>query len=336
MFHVTPAAHDRVLGVLYAQHLKDALGESMEWTAPMLFWADLEPVDNWFDWTELDDFFIENSGVYRVLNLGPQLVPIGGNDYAIAGDVPGWIDNRYSNEELWTQYGELVANIVARYRGVVDMWWVGHETNAGGDGLPWEEWKDLLWWQVDLVRTVDAGADIAVSLVSWTDYNWALPIGAVHEIDGALELEYTGVDYDVIAIEYRYGTIQDGDVDDLARAISDLETVGRPLFIGGIFYPASTDPAHDEEDWGWYEAPFSGYSELWQADMWEETLELLYADPSIVGLNAVHFQDITYAYIDPSSPEAGWRTHAGILESDGTPKEAYFRLRDSWALLTGR
>ena len=34
--------------------------------------------------------------------------------------------------------------------------------------------------------------------------------------------------------------------------------------------------------------------------------------------------------------EAGWRCYAGLVRSDGTPKEAYFRIRDYWNEISGK
>ena len=335
MFHVFSAGHEQFLGGNYADDLKEALGENLAWTAPPYFWSGIEPTDDGFDWTELDDFVDDHSHVHRVINLGPEFMPAGGGDFFIAGELPGWIDNSYANPELRTQYGELIEAIVERYQDDIELWWIGLEVNSGGDGLSWDQWKEWLAWQVGVMRAVDQDCRIAISFGSWSDYHEQIPPNAVHEVDGVLELVAGGTDFEVIAIEYHYGTLQDGDLDDMRDALDDLESVGKDIFIWEVFYPAETDSQH-QHGWSWVHEPAGGYSEEWQAEQWYGTLAMAYEDPQVVGINFLHFQDITYSHIAPTEWEAGWRCHAGIVNADGTPRQAYHDVRDYWNSVAGR
>ncbi len=335
MFCVFDAGHHVLLGSDFASGLKDDLNENLAWTAPPYFWSEIEPIDNQFDWTELDGFIDGNSDKHRVVNLGPEFMATGDGDFYISGELPGWIDNSYLDPELKNQYGELLEAIVERYKDDVDMWWIGLEVNLGGDGMSWEEWKDWLEWQTGLMRSVDPDARIAISFGSWTDYFEPMPPNAIHEIDGALELAAEGTEFDVIAIEYHYGTLQAGDTSDLGAALEDLKSVGKDIFIWEVFYPGGTDPTY-QDCWSWVEEPDCGYTEEWQAEQWVETLEMAYQDPLIVGINVLHLQDITYALIDPADWEAGWRCHAGLVRADGTPRQAYHDVKAYWESVSGR
>jgi hypothetical protein len=127
--------------------LKDQLDENMIWTAPPYFWSSIEPVDNQFDWRELDGFVNNDSYPYKVIDLGPEFMAGEDGEYFMAGELPYWIENRFSNPKLKEQYGELIQAIVSRYKDKIDMWWIGLEVNLGGDGLSWGTWVDWLSWQ---------------------------------------------------------------------------------------------------------------------------------------------------------------------------------------------
>jgi hypothetical protein len=336
MFHVFDPGHGETLGDDFAKELKDELNENMVWTAPPYFWADIEPSDNQFNWDELDDFVDSHRDKYRVINMGPEFMSDDEGNIFIGGDVPDWIENRYSNAQLKEQYGELVREIVSRYKNDIDMWWIGLEVNLGGDGLSWETWKSWLRWQTGLIRECDPDGKIAISFGSWTAYHEKeIPPNAIHEIDGAEELINEGVDFDIIAIEYHYGTLQKGNINNLRQSLVDLASVGKEIFIWEVFYPGGTDSSC-QDNWDWEYPPEGGYTEEWQAEQLYETVKMAYEIPQVVGINILHFQEITYSDIGPDDWEAGWRCYAGLVGADGTPKEAYFRLKNYWNEISGR
>jgi hypothetical protein len=330
MFHVFEAGHESMLGDDYAGDLKDQLNENMAWTAPSYFWDQIEPSDDRFHWRELDGFVAENGDKHRVINLGPEIVPDESGELIVLGSLPPWLDNRLSNPTLKGQYGELLQAIVSRYAERIDMWWIGLEVNLGGDGLSWQAWKEWLRWQVSLIREKDPSTKIAISFGSWTGYHERIPPNAVHEIVGAQGLVEEGLDFDVIAMEYHHGTLQDGDLSGMRRSLDQLERLGKEIFLWEVFYPAETDVRY-HHFWSWDSPPEAGYSEEWQAEQWLGTLKLAVEDPRIIGINVHHFQDLDHDLIDPTQWEAGWRCHAGLVRHDGTPREAYFRIRNYWS-----
>jgi hypothetical protein len=335
MFNVDEVGHRERLGDSYVQELKDSLYESMVFDAVGYRWGDFEPVDGEFDWNESDNFISDNNDKYIVFRVGLPFEATGSGDFRIGGEgTPPWLENSLSNPSLRSEYGEFLNALANRYKDDLDMWWVGEEVNLGGDGLSWEEQKDWVTWQVEIIREVDTKTNIAISFGSWENYHEIIPSNAVHEIAGAQELIIDGVDFDVIAIEYHYGTLQDGDIDDLKQALLDLKDVGKKIFIWEVFYPGGTDSMY-EDNWDWAYPPVGGYSEEWQAEQLYETLKLAYEDTMIIGINMFHFQEITYNEIDPTDWEAGWRCHAGLVKNDGTPKEAYVKVRDYWRGLRG-
>ena len=336
MFNVDEVGHKERLGDSYVQELKDSLHESMVFEAVGYHWGDFEPVDDEFDWNESDNFVSGNSDKRLVFRVGLPFEALGGGDFRVGGEgTPSWLENSLSNPSLRDEYGEFLSALADRYKNDLDMWWVGEEVNLGGDGLSWEAQKDWVKWQVELIRNYDSVTNIAISFGSWENYHEPIPSNAIHEIEGAQELIAEGVDFDCIAIEYHYGTLQDGDIDDLRQALTDLEAVGKKIFIWEVFYPGRTDTVY-EDNWDWEYPPGGGYTEEWQAEQLYETLKLAYEDSMIIGINLFHFQEITYGEIDPTDWEAGWRCHAGLVNNDGTPKEAYFRVRDYWRGLNGK
>jgi len=66
MFHVFLAGHDEYMTETLYQ-LKADLHENMEWTAPPYFWDELEPIDNQFNWTELDNFINKSTKPFIVI-----------------------------------------------------------------------------------------------------------------------------------------------------------------------------------------------------------------------------------------------------------------------------
>jgi len=133
IFHVDEVGHRQILGSDFAIELKNGLNENMDWTAPPYFWSEIEPTDNQFNWNELDDFISNNKNKYRVINMGPGFIPTGDGDFSMVGDIPSWIENKYSNLQLKEQYRELLQAIVSRYKDDIYMWWIGFEVNLGGD-----------------------------------------------------------------------------------------------------------------------------------------------------------------------------------------------------------
>jgi arabinogalactan endo-1,4-beta-galactosidase len=134
------------------------------------------------------------------------------------------------------------------------MWWIGGEVNMRGDidAFSWDMWKEWLEWQVPLIRASDPDAVIAISFGSWTDYHelYKMPPNAIHEVAGAEELIDEGIDYDVIAIEYHYGSLNEGGIAELKNALRQLGRVGKDIFIWEAFYPGGTDPEY-QSCWGW-------------------------------------------------------------------------------------
>ena len=111
--------------------------------------------------------------------------------------------------------------------------------------------------------------------------------------------------------------------------------MGGWIFIWEIFYPGETDPNY-QDDWDWQYPPEGGYTEEWQAEQLCEMLKLAFEIPQVIGINVLHFQEITYSDIEPDIWETGWRCHAGLVSADGTPKEAYFRIKNCWNEISGK
>ncbi len=332
MFLVDEVGHKEMLDSCYAKELKEDLNENVAYTAPGFFWPEIEPVDYEFNWKELDDLTSNNKDKHIIFRVGPLFAPIGDDDFYIAGEgAPDWLENRLSNPRLKQNYGSFLQAMVSRYKNDVSMWLVGEEINLGGDGLSWEKQKEWIKWQVRLMREIDPDARIAISFGSWTDYHEEIPPNAIHEVEGALQLIDEDVDFDIIAMEYHYGTLQEGDLNNLRNAIDNIESIGKEIFIWEIFYPGGTDPEY-QKYWDWKYPPECGYSEKWQASQLYRTLKLAYEDPKIIGIFIYHFQEITYDEINPTDWEAGWRCYAGLVKSDGTPKEAYFKIKDYWRI----
>jgi len=316
MFFVDEAGHKDILGDDYARDLKQPLNENVAYTAPGFFWPEIEPINNEFEWSELDNLVSNNRDKYIVFRVGLLFESTGNGDFNIAGEgTPAWLENRLSNPQLKQEYGEFFTAIVFRYREDVAMWWVGEEVNMGGDGLSWVQQKEWIKFQIGVIRNIDPDARIAVSFGSWTDYHEEMPQNAINEAEGAQQLVDEGIDFDIIAIEYHYGTLQKGDIKNLRNALSDIESVGKEIFIWELFYPCGTDFEY-QENWNWKYPPECGYSEEWQADQLLETLKLVYEDSKIIGIFIYHFQDITYDKINPTDSEAGWICFARLVRSD--------------------
>lgn len=334
MFLVDEVGHKDMLGSGYAKELKEALNENVAYTAPGFFWPEIEPSNNEFNWGELNDLVSNNKDKHIIFRVGLLCAPIGDGDFCVAGEgTPPWLENRLSNPQLKPEYGEFLQAVVSRYKDDVSMWWVGEEINLGGDGPSWEQQKEWIKWHVGLMREIDPDAKIAISFGSWTDYHEPIPSNAIHEVEGALQLIDEGVDFDVMAMEYHYGTLQKGDLNSLRNALNDVESVGKEIFIWEAFYPGGIDPEY-QDYWDWEYPPEGSYTEEWQADQLYETLKLAYEDPNIIGIFIYHFQEITYDEINPTDWEAGWRCYAGLVRNDGVPKKAYSKIKDYWRTIS--
>lgn len=333
LFHVDEVGHKPYMDEAVWELIGD-LNENTELTAPHYFWQQIEAEKDQYDWSALEDFIGTNPDRFLVLFVGPGFIQTGDGDFSMVGNIPSWIDNRYSNPELKEQYGELLQELVSHYRDEIFMWWIGHEVNMGGSeqAFSWVMWKDWLSWQTGMMKAVDPQVRIAISFGSWTNYHEQMPPNAIHEVDGALELVQEGIDFDIIAIEYHYGSRQEGNLNALRSALDELKSVGKQIFIWEVYYPGGTDFAY-QEAWGWAFPPEGGYSEQWQADCLSETLRLAHGDPQIAGVNMFHVLEVTYSEYPADNSESGWRCFAGLIRADGTPKVAYYRVRDCWNTL---
>ncbi|MHA1300413.1 MAG: hypothetical protein ACTSO9_13420 [Candidatus Helarchaeota archaeon] len=135
MFHVDEIGHEEYIGE-NVRVLADDLHENMDWTYPVYFWSDIEPTEDNYNWTELDDFVASNYK-YKILNMGPEFELNAVGNYSIKGEIPNWIDNNISGPQadcqLKTEYEELLNLTVSRYQNSIDIWWIGFEVNLGGD-----------------------------------------------------------------------------------------------------------------------------------------------------------------------------------------------------------
>jgi hypothetical protein len=334
MFHIDEVGHGQYF-YENIRELKNVINENMDWTYPTYFWSELEPTDDNFNWTELDSFISNDKFRYKVINLGPEFNSLGNGNYSMKGSIPSWINNNLSGpldgSQLRSEYRELLDAVVSRYKNNITMWWVGFEVNLGGDidVFNWTMWKQWLNWQVEDINAKDPDGKIMISFGSWIDYHEQIPPTGIDEINGTLQLINMSLDFDVVGIEYHYGTLQNGTLTNLMNAIEQLKACGKEIFIWEVFCPSETDLTY-QANWTWDFPPQEGYSEEWQATQLLEILKMSYNDPQIIGLNMFHFLDITYNEINPEEWEAGWRCHAGLIRANGTAKKAYYDIKDYW------
>ncbi|MHA1376770.1 MAG: hypothetical protein ACTSRG_00125 [Candidatus Helarchaeota archaeon] len=243
MFHVDKIGHEEYVDDT-VRKLSDNLNQNMDWTYPIYFWSDIEPTKGNYNWTELDNFV--NSDIkYKLLNMGPEFTQNSVGNYSIRGEIPNWIDNNISgpksNYQLKTEYQALLNHTISRYKNNITMWWIGFEVNMGGDVncWNWTMWKDWLNWQVGFMKNIDPNAKIMISFGSWLDYHEPIPPTGIDEINGTQELITMGIDFDVVGIEYHYGTLQNGSLIELDDAIRQLEQItnDKEIFLWEVYYP---------------------------------------------------------------------------------------------------
>ncbi|MHA1300412.1 MAG: hypothetical protein ACTSO9_13415 [Candidatus Helarchaeota archaeon] len=195
-------------------------------------------------------------------------------------------------------------------------------------------WKDWLNWQIGVVRAIDQNAKIMISFGSWLDYHEPIPPTGIDEINGTQELITMDINFDIVGIEYHYGTLQNGSINELENAITQLEqaAIGKSIFLWEVYYPGLNNSYNS--NWSWSFPPAGGYNDTWQADMLRETLRIAYQDPKIVGFNMFHLLERNITDLDPSEYETGMRCYAGLINATGHPKQAYYSVRDYWNSLS--
>lgn len=298
----------------------NTMGIYLDWQ-----WGDLEPQDDVYDWSRLEDTgeldaegrLREESAENIFLRIGviatsAWIVGEGMDDFTDPG-YPDWIDQN-DLEQVKNKYLEFVPALIDRLQFSPDFYMIELEINALGPhtGMTNEEVIDWMEQLADVIKTADANARIAVTIGAQDlspFMEWAREINPELVAQDRYQLPVTDflermrrVDYDIIAVIMQpFGWMSQGDWEDARDFLEGLGQFDKDIYIGWASFlaeepvvPAVLDPnpnnVNGEGGFVYYPNP-EGHSPQWQCEQSLALMDFLIANPRVIG---VHWNLLDY------------------------------------------
>jgi hypothetical protein len=279
-------------------------------------WRFVEPRQGEYEWTLADEqlAFAERN---RLTPVGGPLLDFG------RGGMPDWLwqwgSDYYSLQSFVSDFVETAAT---RYAGRVRLWEVAARPNTGGALCLDEEHRLALAARaVEVARQVDDDLQLSLRVDQpWGEYQagGGYRLSPLQFVDALVRsgIGLTGLTLEV-AVGYRPGGSAYRDRFELSRLIDVWSGIGLPLTVALAFPSQSRRDAGAQEGIDVAEPQWKAtWGEPAQAAWLAETLTLLMAKPSVVGIEWAHYSDAV-AHRFP---------HAGLVRADGSAKPALERL----------
>jgi hypothetical protein len=295
-----------------------ALTEACTAVSVPLSWSDVEPEEAGACRWESSDALVDWACAQGwVVTAGPLL------DFSSAR-LPGWL---WLYERDLTSLAGFMAGYVQaavrRYRGKIRRWQLTSASNCASVLSLGEE--ELLWLTVHLIeaaRKVDPALELVVGIAQpWGEY-MAAEDRIYSPFIFADNLIRTGLNLSAIDLEMVMGVSPRGsycrDLLETSRLIDLYALLGVPLRVT-LGYPSSQGPDPDADpdyrlDAGHWRQPIS---ETLQADWTEAFARLALCKPSV--------QAVQWTQLSDAEPHQF--PHCGLVNSKGTPKPAFERLK---------
>lgn len=294
-------------------------------------WAQLEPQKGEFNW-----FYEYPEGFRSTADLGLHLP----NFEEDSKTFPEWTDPEDIDGKFKQDYEEFVKAFVSHYNGTVDVYRLGLEANDGrwsgaAQGKSYDWAADWLKWQCSLIKEANPDAKISIDLapeilliregnpqeLDWTGLPLPKPMWEMEFIQKLIDKE---VEFDIIGIEVHPGLYCN--LQDVREYLYLLEPFDRPIYIWQTVIASADTSLLAEESLmrGCY--PAGGFTEEYQEEQILGLFEIAIENPKVIGIEYLSFVD---------DPHNRWSSnecflYGGLLREDGTPKPAYYALRDYW------
>ncbi len=282
-------------------------------------WSKFEPADDQWNWV---DAFPDNVREYdhSVLRIGILHV-LAWNP----ANIPAWVNKNDIDGEFSEEYGEFVMEAVkqAKKRNItVDVYLVELESNFAGHEIKeniTNAWIiDWIKWEVELIKTIDPGAKIAIPLTP-TEFRPEESLdntddhGKILLADFVERMIEADVSFDAFGFNVASGFYDKiDDWGDLKVALDKWSAIDKGIFVWAMGYPADNIDS----------LPFNypragGYSEEWQKEQYVNSLRTLLDNPKVIGLSI----DL-YDYQEPGQETP---VHWGLIGGDRTKPETLFK-----------
>jgi hypothetical protein len=281
-------------------------------------WSKFEPADDQWDWTDAFpdningyDHSVLRIGILHVLAWNPE-------------NIPTWVDKNDIDGKFREEYGEFVTEAVkqVKKRNIpIDVYLVELESNFAGHEIReniTNAWIiDWIKWEVELIKTIDPGAKIAIPLTP-TEFRPKESLdntddrGKILLADFVKRMMEADVSFDAFGFNVASGFYDKiDDWRDLKAALDKWSAIDKEIFVWAMGYPA------DNID----NLPFNyprteGYSEEWQKEQYANSLRILLENPKVIGLSI----DL-YDYQEPGQKTP---VHWGLIGGDRTRPETLF------------
>jgi len=283
-----------------------------------LQWKHIEAAEGEYNWDIFDDQ-IEHCQANNTLMYGGPLL-----DFSTEG-LPEWLwqwQKDYFN--LQSFVCDFVETAISRYIGKIRHWEICARANTGGTlALPEEARLSLTAKTLEVARKVHDDIQLQIRISQpWGEYlaRGQHRLSPLQFVDALLR---TGIELSAINLEIAVGYHPGGtlvhEVIDISHMIDLWSSLGIPLIVT-LAAPSTNGP--DPQSVNDLEIDNSLWKERWteesQAAWIQHSLPLLMAKQNVIGIFWSHFSDA-----DPHE-----FPHAGLLNTDHSPKTALQHIRD--------
>lgn len=222
-------------------------------------------------------------------------------------------------------FRQRIRRDVPPFRDLIDYWDIINEANS----LPWanslgfsnRQMIELTAMAARETRALAPKSKLVINIcLAFGEYTAGAP-GRVTPLEYFKSCIAAGIDFDVIGLQFYFG--QGGmqycwDMLEISRLLDQYVALGKEIHLTELGVPSQNGPDpnamidKDNEVGFWH----NGWNETTQADWLEQFYRLCLSKPNITALT----------WWDFSSASRIFWPHAGLLNKDDEPKEAYHRL----------
>jgi len=275
-------------------------------------WRDIEPQEQAFTWTAIDEWmdFIRR---VRMPVVGGPLVRF--HETAIPDWLYIWEHDYETTRDLLYEH---IDRLVNRYGQQVVLWNVlsGLHVNAQFS-FTFDQLMDLTRMTVGLVKKINPAARTMIELTQpWGEY-YATNQRSIPPLLYAEMIVQSGITFDIFGLQLRFGMPREGcwqrDLFQISSLLDRFSSLGKPVMISGLQVPSQPgDPACGQWRKSW--------SEALQSKWLEAITDIALSKPFV---EAICWHELTDSTSQKTIPSGG------LIGTDLSPKPAF----KTWASL---
>lgn len=302
------------------QKYKETLASGLDYAILPMSWKQLQPEEQVFDTTALDEW-VETLSRRRIPIIAGPLIDLSD------GTLPDWMFIwEHDFDTLRELAYEYVQRVVGRYRKAVSMWNVASGLHAAGVfTLSFEQIIELTRLLVSQVKTLLPTARTLVSIKQPFGEYHASSRSGVPPMLYAEMVAQAGINFEAFGLELEVGVPSPGmfmrDLFQISCMLDKFSTLGRPVFLTAVCVPgrATCDPGDRSE--GRLDPAAAGrWRRPWDPQLQAEWMEALYR----LALSKPFVESVAWgnlADINQTMPGGG------LMDDMLQPKPVFTRMR---------